>query len=101
LIANAPGNEAAFRNEIPAAVYGTPTMSNPGMKEQFALPFVGTLTTFQKFRSYGVPIGFAPNPRTGHECGDSRYLAISFLDACWRGRISCNRSNGIIMVSSR
>src|SRR5262249_2131125 len=30
----------------------------------------------------GAPVGFAPDPRTSHECGDSRYLAIPFFDAC-------------------
>ena len=30
----------------------------------------------------GAPIGFAPDPRTSHECGDSRYLAIPFFDTC-------------------
>ncbi len=33
------------------------------------------------------PIGFAPDPRTGHECGDSRYLAIPFFDACLAMRL--------------
>jgi alpha-L-fucosidase 2 len=88
------GSAAMFRPksefpqpEVPAAVYGIPTMCNPGMKEQFGLPFVGTLATFQEFRAHGAPIGFAPDPRTGHECGDSRYLAIPFFDACLAMRL--------------
>lgn len=32
-------------------------------------------------------IGFAPDPRTSHECGDSRYLAIPFFDACLAQRL--------------
>ena len=28
-----------------------------------------------------------PDPRTGHETGDSRYLAIPFLDACLAMRL--------------
>jgi alpha-L-fucosidase 2 len=88
------GSAAIFRArlefpqpEIPAAVYGIPAMCNPGMKEQFGHPFTGTLATFQEFRSHGAPIGFAPDPRTGHECGDSRYLAIPFFDACLAMRL--------------
>jgi pimeloyl-ACP methyl ester carboxylesterase len=88
------GSAAMFRikpefpqPDAPAAIYGIPTMCNPGMKEQFALPFVGTLATFQEFRSHGAPIGFAPDPRTAHECGDSRYLAIPFFDACLAMRL--------------
>jgi pimeloyl-ACP methyl ester carboxylesterase len=86
------GSASMFRShpefpqpEVPTAVYGIPAMSNPGMKE--AGPLVGTLATFQEYRSHGAPIGFAPDPRTGHECGDSRYLAIPFLDACLAMRL--------------
>jgi alpha-L-fucosidase 2 len=88
------GSAAMFRArlefaqpEVPAAVYGIPAMCNPGMKEQFGRPFFGTLATFQEFRSHGAPIGFASDPRTGHECGDSRYLAIPFFDACLAMRL--------------
>jgi pimeloyl-ACP methyl ester carboxylesterase len=73
--------------EIPAAVYGIPAMCNPGVKEKKNLPWSGTLATFQEYRAKGAPIGFAPDPRTGHECGDSRYLAIPFLDACMAMRL--------------
>src|SRR5208283_142501 len=86
------GSAAMFRPhpeflqpEVPTAVYEIPTMCNPGMKE--AGPLVGPLATFQEHRSHGAPIGFAPDPRTGHECGDSRYLAIPFLDACMALRL--------------
>ncbi len=34
------------------------------------------------YRSKGGLIAFAPDPKTGHETGDSRYLAIPFFDAC-------------------
>jgi hypothetical protein len=83
------GSAAMFRTKpefpqppVPAAAYGVPTMCNPGEKEQKRGPWIGPLATFQEYRLEGAPIGFAPDPRTGHECGDSRYLAIPFLDAC-------------------
>jgi hypothetical protein len=38
-------------------------------------------------RKKGAPIGIAPDPRTAHECGDSRYLAIPFIDACLAMRL--------------
>ncbi len=60
-------------------------MCNPGVKE--VGPHKGTLATFKEYRLKGAPIGFAPDPRTGHECGDSRYLAIPFLDACLAMRL--------------
>jgi hypothetical protein len=88
------GSAAMFRTKpefpqppVPAAAYAVPMMSNPGEKEQKRGPWIGTLATFQEYRLRGAPIGFAPDPRTGHECGDSRYLAIAFLDACLAMRL--------------
>ena len=77
--------------EIPAAVYGIPTMCNPGVKERdherFHRAWDGGLAMFQAYRQAGGLIGFAPDPRTGHECGDSRYLAIPFFSACLESRL--------------
>ena len=68
------------------AAYRIPMMCNPGMKEKgdkrFNGAWTGTLAMFKAYRAKGAPIGFAPDPRTAHECGDSRYLAIPFFDAC-------------------
>ena len=41
----------------------------------------------------GRSAGFAPDPRTGHETGDSRYLAIPFIDACLAMRLPAKGSN--------
>jgi poly(3-hydroxybutyrate) depolymerase len=88
------GSAAMFRSkpefpqsQVPAAAYTVPTMANPGVKEQKRGPWVGTLATFREYRLKGAPIGFAPDPRTGHECGDCRYLAIPFFDACLAMRL--------------
>jgi 6-bladed beta-propeller len=87
------------RHTVPNAVYGIPMMCNPGVKEKQVAqekntpeqnmkgPWLGNLATFHEYRAKGAPIGFAPDPRTGHECGDSRYLAIPFLDACLAMRL--------------
>jgi hypothetical protein len=76
---------------IPAAAYQIPTMCNPGAKEngdsRFRGAWDGTLAMFKAYRAKGAPIGFAPDPRTAHECGDSRYLAIPFFDACLAQRL--------------
>ncbi len=72
--------------EIPAEAYGIPMMMNPGAKEnndkRFSGAWTGSLAMFYAYRRKGSPVGFAPDPKTGHECGDSRYLAIPFFDAC-------------------
>lgn len=79
------------RDEIPRptfsdAMFQVPMMGNPGAKEKddtrFKGGWDGPWDTFQGYRAKGAPIGFAPDPRTSHECGDSRYLAIPFFDAC-------------------
>lgn len=77
--------------EIPEAAYGIPMMMNPGAKEnndkRFSGAWTGSLEMFRAYRKKGSPVGFAPDPRTGHECGDSRYLAIPFFDACLAMRL--------------
>ena len=72
--------------EIPSATYGIPTICNPGLKERddkrFSGAWTGSEAMFQAYRAKGALIGFAPDPKTSHECGDSRYMAIPFFDAC-------------------
>lgn len=78
--------------EIPDAAYKIPMMCNPGAKEKddkrFSGAWTGSMAMFKAYRAKGAPIGFAPDPRTAHECGDSRYLAIPFFDACLRLRLA-------------
>lgn len=84
--------------ELSEAVYRIPTICNPGAKEKddprFKGAWDGTLAMFRAYRAKGSPIGFAPDPRTAHECGDSRYLAIPFFDACLAARLPENRGVG-------
>jgi hypothetical protein len=89
------GSAATFRPKpefpqpkIPPAIYEIPTMVNFGMGEKGRLPWNGSVATFREYRARGAPIGFAPDPRTGHWCGDSRYLAIPFFDACLQMRLT-------------
>ena len=72
---------------IPASIYAIPTMANAGVGEKPRGAWTGSIAMFQEHRAKGAPIGFAPDPRTGHETGDSRYLAIPFLDACLAMRL--------------
>ncbi len=71
--------------KIPAAAYPIPRMCTAGIKEK---GLTKTLqATYRIYRQQGAPAGFASDPRTGHECGDSRYFAIPFLDACLAMRL--------------
>jgi pimeloyl-ACP methyl ester carboxylesterase len=98
------GSAAQFRSHaeflptsVPEACYAIPIMLNPGVKEEkkFAQnpkglergPWWGNLATFREYREHGALVGLAPDPRTDHECGDSRYLAIPFLEACMAQRL--------------
>jgi len=76
---------------LPAAAMEIPMMANPGAKEngdaRFSGAWTGSMAMFKAYRAKGAPIGFAPDPRTAHECGDSRYLAIPFFDACLAQRL--------------
>ena len=92
-----------LRPEFPAAYFTIPMMNNPGVKEKpknpapepdtrkaeekMKGPWLGGFATFREVRAHGGLIGFAPDPGTGHECGDSRYLAIPFLDSCLSARL--------------
>jgi lysophospholipase L1-like esterase len=91
-----------MQGEIPAptvtdGAYRVPVMCNPGAKEKddkrFHVAFDGGLAMFQAYRKQGAPIGFAPDPNTAHECGDSRYLAIPFFDACLGMRLPAEGSS--------
>ncbi|WP_020475165.1 hypothetical protein [Zavarzinella formosa] len=77
--------------EIPTAAYGIPMMMNPGGKEKddkrFAGAWTGSMAMFTAYRAKGAPVAFAADPKTSHECGDSRYLAIPFFDACLAMRL--------------
>jgi hypothetical protein len=89
------GTATAFRTRhefiqpvVAPATYEIPTMINFGMGERGRRPWDGSIATFQEYRAQGAPIGFAPDPRTDHYCGDSRYLAIPFFAACLQMRLS-------------
>ncbi len=77
--------------DIPELAYTIPMMLNPGAKENghknFNGAWTGSLAMFKAYRAKGAPVGLAPDPRTAHECGDSRYLAIPFFDACLAMRL--------------
>jgi len=76
---------------ISAAALAVPAMCNPGVKEKghqrFNGAWTGSLEMFRAYRAQASLIGFAPDPRTAHETGDSRYLAIPFFDACLAMRL--------------
>jgi hypothetical protein len=78
------------RGEIPKpvltpAVYAVPFLFIGGVKEaedkSHGPARVGDRAMLKAWREQGAPGGLASDPLSGHECGDSRYLAIAFFDA--------------------
>jgi pimeloyl-ACP methyl ester carboxylesterase len=71
-----------------------PIMCNPGTKEgvtektgRFAGVWPANETFFAKVRGSGGLVGVAIDPLSAHECGNQRYLAIPWLDACLSERL--------------
>jgi hypothetical protein len=79
---------------LPDAALTVPVMCNPGTKEgvtvkegRFAGVWPANEAFFNQVRGRGGLIGVAVDPLTAHECGNQRYFAIPWLDACLSGRL--------------
>ena len=79
---------------IPDAALNVPIMCNLGTKEgvtvkegRFAGAWAANEAFFTAVRAKGGLIGVAVDPLTAHECGNQRYLAIPWLDACLTARL--------------
>jgi hypothetical protein len=88
------GNTNEPAREFPAGALEVPVLCNLGLKERddrFGRLWTNTTSFFLDFRKQGALVGLAIDPRTSHECGDSRYLAIPWLDACLAQRLPARR----------
>jgi hypothetical protein len=79
---------------VPAAALQVPVMCNLGTKEgvtvtegRFAGVWPANEAFFHRLRGKGGVVGVAVDPLTSHECGNQRYLAIPWLDACLGARL--------------
>ena len=71
-----------------------PVMCNLGTQEgvtvkdgRFAAVWPGVEIFFHEFRSKGGLVAVSVDPLSAHECGNQRYLAIPWLDACLSARL--------------
>ncbi len=76
-------------HRVPAAALEVPIMCNLGTKEgvsvkdgRFAGVWPANEAFFRALRGRGGLVSVAVDPRTSHECGNQRYLAMPWLDAC-------------------
>lgn len=81
-------------HSVPDAALKVPMMCNPGTKEgvtvkdgRFAGVWPPNEAFFNEVRSRGGLICVAVDPLTAHECGNQRYFAIPWLDACLSARL--------------
>jgi len=84
---------------LPDAALKVPVMCNLGTQEgvtvqdgRFAGVWPPCETFFQAVRGRGGLVAVAVDPLTSHECGNQRYLAIPWLDACLSARLPKNHS---------
>lgn len=84
-----------------------PIMCNLGTKEgvtdkegRFAGVWPANRAFFEAVRGKGGLIAISVDPLTSHECGNQRYLAIPWLDACLSARLSADNSVSLKPISN-
>ena len=94
-----PARTGIKAHTVPNAALLVPIMCNPGTKEgvtektnRFAGVWPANEAFFTEVRGKGGLVGVAVDPLTAHECGNQRYMAIAWLDACLAVRLP--RQNG-------
>ena len=97
-----PGIKA---HSLSSGALTVPMMCNLGTKEgvtvkegRFAGVWPGNEVFFNAVRSQGGLIAVAVDPLTSHECGNQRYLAIPWLDACLTARLPKNPGEHLIAM---
>lgn len=89
------GREGGFTlQDLPPEAYEIPMIANPGIEEKtherFHTAWDGSLKMTRDYREKGIPIAFTPDPKSGHQTGDSRYLSIPFFEASLKLRLPEN-----------
>jgi pimeloyl-ACP methyl ester carboxylesterase len=77
------------------ASFGVPVLFNYGRGER---PRLNGLTYYPGGRRENAPWLIAPDPVTGHECGNSRLLAIPFFDVCFDLRLPAGQREALRKV---
>ena len=89
-----PARTGIKAHTLPDAALAVPVMCNLGTKEgvtvkgdRFSGVWPANEAFFAAVRGKGGLVGVAVDPLTSHECGNQRYLAIPWLDACLADRL--------------
>jgi pimeloyl-ACP methyl ester carboxylesterase len=91
---------------IPEAAAKVPVMCNLGTKEgvtvragRFAGVWPQVELFFRELRSRGGLVGVAIDPLSSHECGNQRYLAVPWFDACLSARLPARQDDPLAPMS--
>lgn len=94
LLESDPGRPGTKPHAFPEAARAVPMLLNLGVKEgvrdvdeRFQGVWPANRTFFHAVRSRGGLVAVAIDPLSSHDCGNQRYLAIPWLDACLRARL--------------
>lgn len=89
-----PGRAGIKAHTLPKGALQVPLMCNLGTKEgvtvkgdRFAGVWPANEAFFKEVRSQGGLVGVAVDPLSSHDCGNQRYLAIPWFDACLTARL--------------
>ncbi|NBO92814.1 MAG: hypothetical protein EBV06_10980 [Planctomycetia bacterium] len=81
-------------HNLPDAALKVPVMCNPGTKEgltvkdsRFGGVWPANEVFFNEIRAKGGLVSVAVDPLSSHECGNQRYFAIPWFDACLTARL--------------
>lgn len=95
-----PDRPSIKAHQLPDAALQVPIMCNLGTNEgvadkegRFAAVWPANEVFFNEVRSKGGLVSVSVDPLTAHECGNQRYFAIPWLDACLSLRLSKNNDN--------
>ncbi len=93
LLKEDPNRKGIKAHTLPDAALKAPVMCNLGTKEgvtvkdRFAGVWPANEAFFNEVRGKGGLISVSIDPFSSHECGNQRYLAIPWLDACLSARL--------------
>jgi hypothetical protein len=92
--------------EIPEAACKVPMMCNLGTLEgvtdkegRFSGVWPGVEAFSKKLRSRNALLGVSIDPISSHDCGNQRYLAMPWFDACLTARLSKTNSSELNLLS--
>ena len=101
-----PARPGIKPHAVADAVLGVPMMCNLGTKEgvtdttgRFKHVWPANQAFFSALRGRGGLVGVAVDPLTSHECGNQRYLAIPWLDACLTARLPARAGDPLLPMA--